>query len=34
MKALFMKEAEKNHALPIDDRVFERINAELVDVPT
>lgn len=33
MKALFMKEAEKNHALPIDDRVFERVNAELVKRP-
>jgi arylsulfatase A-like enzyme len=33
MQALFMKEAEKNHALPIDDRVFERINAELVGRP-
>lgn len=33
MKALFMKEAEKNHALPIDDRVFERVNAELVNRP-
>jgi arylsulfatase len=33
MKALFMKEAEKNHALPIDDRVFERFNAELVNSP-
>jgi arylsulfatase len=28
-----MKEAEKNHVLPIDDRVFERINAALVDRP-
>lgn len=25
LKALFMVEAEKNHVLPIDDRVFERI---------
>lgn len=33
MKALFMKEAEKNNALPIDDRVFERVNAELVGRP-
>jgi len=33
MQALFMKEAEKNHALPIDDRVFERVNAELVGRP-
>ncbi len=33
MQALFLAEAEKNHALPIDDRVFERINAELVGRP-
>jgi hypothetical protein len=33
MKALFMKEAQKNQALPIDDRVFERVNAELVGRP-
>jgi arylsulfatase len=33
MQALFMKEAEKNQALPIDDRVFERVNAELVGRP-
>jgi arylsulfatase len=33
MQTLFMKEAEKNQALPIDDRVFERINAELVGRP-
>jgi len=33
LQALFMKEAEKNQALPIDDRVFERINAELVGRP-
>jgi arylsulfatase len=33
LKALFMKEAEKNHALPIDDRVFERLNAEFVGRP-
>ncbi|GAB4343869.1 MAG: arylsulfatase [Candidatus Abyssubacteria bacterium] len=33
MQALFMKEAEKNYALPIDDRVFERVNAELVGRP-
>jgi len=33
LQALFMKEAKKNHALPIDDRVFERINAELVNRP-
>jgi arylsulfatase len=33
LQNLFMKEAEKNHALPIDDRVFERINAELVNRP-
>jgi len=33
LQALFMKEAEKNHGLPIDDRVFERVNAELVNRP-
>jgi len=26
MQALFMKEAEKNHVTPIDDRVFERLD--------
>jgi arylsulfatase len=33
LKALFMREAERNHALPIDDRVFERIVAEMVGRP-
>lgn len=33
MQALFMKEAEKNHALPIDDRVVERVNAALAGRP-
>ena len=33
LKALFMAEAEKNHALPIDDRVIERVNAALVGRP-
>jgi len=33
LQALFLQEAEKNHALPIDDRVFERVNAELVQRP-
>jgi arylsulfatase len=33
MQALFMQEAEKNHVLPIDDRVFERIVAEMVGRP-
>jgi arylsulfatase len=33
LQALFLKEASKNHALPIDDRVFERVNAELVGRP-
>jgi len=33
LQALFIKEAEKNHVLPIDDRVVERINAELVGRP-
>lgn len=34
MQALFMKEAEKFHVLPIDDRVLERTNAALVGRPT
>jgi arylsulfatase len=33
MQALFLKEAEKNHALPIDDRVYERFNPELAGRP-
>ncbi len=33
LQALFMYEAEKNHALPIDDRVFERIIAANVGRP-
>jgi arylsulfatase A-like enzyme len=33
MKDLFMKEAEKNFALPIDDRVFERMIAANVGRP-
>jgi arylsulfatase len=33
LQALFLKEAEKNFVLPIDDRVFERVNAELVGRP-
>ncbi|MBI5552998.1 MAG: arylsulfatase [Desulfobacterales bacterium] len=33
LQALFMQEAEQNQALPIDDRVFERVNAELVGRP-
>ncbi|NLC70585.1 MAG: arylsulfatase [Desulfuromonadaceae bacterium] len=33
LKALFLVEAERNNALPIDDRVFERVNAELVGRP-
>jgi arylsulfatase len=33
MQALFMKEAEKNHVLPLDDRVLERLNAALVGRP-
>jgi arylsulfatase len=33
LQALFLQEAEKNQALPIDDRVFERVNAELVGRP-
>jgi arylsulfatase A-like enzyme len=34
LQALFMTEAEKFHVLPIDDRLFERTNAELVGRPT
>jgi arylsulfatase len=33
LQALFLQEAEKNNALPIDDRVFERVNSELVGRP-
>jgi arylsulfatase len=33
LQALFMYEAERNHALPIDDRVFERIIASNVGRP-
>ncbi len=33
MQALFLQEAEDNFVLPIDDRVFERVNAELVGRP-
>jgi arylsulfatase len=33
LKDLFMKEAEKNHALPVDDRVFERMIAANVGRP-
>jgi arylsulfatase len=33
MKAIFMKEAEMHHVLPIDDRVFERLNAKAVGRP-
>ncbi len=34
LQALFMSVAEKYHVLPIDDRVLERTNAELVGRPT
>jgi arylsulfatase len=34
LQALFMTEAEKYHVLPIDDRLLERTNAELVGRPT
>src|SRR5688572_5422585 len=34
LQALFMSEAEKYHVLPIDDRLMERTNAELVGRPT
>ncbi len=33
LEALFLQEAERNGVLPIDDRVFERVNAELVGRP-
>jgi arylsulfatase A-like enzyme len=33
MKAVFMKEAEKHHVLPIDDRVLERLDARSVGRP-
>jgi arylsulfatase A-like enzyme len=34
LQAVFMSEAEKYHVLPIDDRLLERTNAELVGRPT
>jgi len=34
MEALFMKEAEKYHVLPLDDRLLERTNAEMMGRPT
>jgi arylsulfatase A-like enzyme len=33
LQALFMEVAEKNHVLPIDDRVVERVNAALAGRP-
>jgi arylsulfatase A-like enzyme len=33
LQALFMREAEKNHVLPIDDRAIERVNAALAGRP-
>lgn len=33
LQTVFMKEAEKHHVLPIDDRVFERLNASAVGRP-
>jgi arylsulfatase A-like enzyme len=33
LQAVFMKEAEKHHVLPIDDRVFERLNPVAVGRP-
>jgi arylsulfatase len=33
MQALFLKEAAKYHALPLDDRTLERLNAALVGRP-
>jgi arylsulfatase len=34
LQALFMSEAEKYHVLPIDDRLLERMNADLVGRPS
>jgi arylsulfatase A-like enzyme len=34
LQALFLRDAEKFHVLPIDDRLLERTNAELVGRPT
>jgi hypothetical protein len=34
LQTLFMAEAEKYHVLPIDDRLLERANADLVGRPT
>jgi arylsulfatase A-like enzyme len=34
MQDLFMKEAEKRHVLPLDDRLLERTNAALMGRPT
>lgn len=33
LQALFLKEAEKNRVLPLDDRLLERLNAKLVGRP-
>jgi arylsulfatase len=33
LQALFMKEAERNHVLPIDDRTIERVNAAIAGRP-
>jgi len=33
LQALFMKEAERNHVLPIDDRTVERVNAAIAGRP-
>ena len=33
LQAVFMKEAKKHHVLPIDDRVFERLNPAAVGRP-
>jgi arylsulfatase A-like enzyme len=33
MQAIFMKEAETHHVLPIDDRVMERLNGQAVGRP-
>ncbi len=34
LQALFMKEAEKNFVLPVDDRLFERLDGDVVGRPS
>jgi arylsulfatase len=33
LQALFLKEAEKNHVLPLDDRFYERVDARTIGRP-